>query len=204
MPKQIRLRRGTTAQHSAFTGADGECTVDTDKRILVLHDGVTAGGKPLDAVMKDVGDPSSVQQINTIVVVSGGDGSEFAFDVLNSPSIFRAGLLVLGYLVVDKFQLSRTALAYAATVNLNFGRSFQSVALTGNVVFTTAGLVDGLHAFVKVTCDGTLRTLTFPAAWKFVGGSAPANIAANKTAILELWCDGNADANVTARWSVQP
>lgn len=48
MPKQVRLRRGTTAQHTTFTGAEGEITFDTSKEILVLHDGVTAGGKPLD------------------------------------------------------------------------------------------------------------------------------------------------------------
>lgn len=47
MPKQVRLRRGTTAQHASFAGADGEVTVDTTKRELVLHDGVTAGGKSL-------------------------------------------------------------------------------------------------------------------------------------------------------------
>ena len=168
MPKQIRFRRGTTAQHSAFTGADGELTADTDKRILVLHDGVTAGGKPLDAVMKDVGDPSTTQQINTIVAITGGDGSEIALDVTSSPAQFRAGVLALGYLLADKLIISKTVLPYAATVNLNFGRSFQTVALTGNVVFTTAGLTDGLHAFIKVTSDATLRTLTFPAGWKFV------------------------------------
>lgn len=43
MPKQVRLRRGTTAQHSTFTGADGELTVDTTKKTLVLQDEVTAG-----------------------------------------------------------------------------------------------------------------------------------------------------------------
>ena len=41
---QVQLRRGTTAQHSSFTGAQGELTVDTDKNALVLHDGATAGG----------------------------------------------------------------------------------------------------------------------------------------------------------------
>ena len=48
MPKQVRLRRGTTAQHASFTGADGEVTVDTTKRALVLHDGVTPGGKAIE------------------------------------------------------------------------------------------------------------------------------------------------------------
>lgn len=47
MSKQVRLRRGTTAQHATFTGAQGEITFDTDKNCLVVHDGVTPGGKPL-------------------------------------------------------------------------------------------------------------------------------------------------------------
>lgn len=47
MATQLKLRRGTTAQHSTFTGAAGEITVDTDKKTVVVHDGVTAGGKPL-------------------------------------------------------------------------------------------------------------------------------------------------------------
>lgn len=47
MPKQIRLRRGTTAQHANFTGALGELTVDTNKKTVVVHDGATAGGFPL-------------------------------------------------------------------------------------------------------------------------------------------------------------
>jgi len=46
MSKQVRFRRGTTAQHSSFTGALGEVTVDTDKNVTVVHDGTTAGGIP--------------------------------------------------------------------------------------------------------------------------------------------------------------
>ena len=49
----IQLRRGTTAQHSAFTGLVGEVTVDTDKDTLVVHDGVTQGGKPLNSTGLD-------------------------------------------------------------------------------------------------------------------------------------------------------
>ena len=43
----IQLYRGTTAQHSGYTGPAGECTVDTTKNTLVVHDGVKAGGYPL-------------------------------------------------------------------------------------------------------------------------------------------------------------
>jgi hypothetical protein len=47
MAIQVQLRRGTTAQNNAFTGAVGEVTVDTDKDTAVVHDGATAGGFPL-------------------------------------------------------------------------------------------------------------------------------------------------------------
>ena len=47
MSTQLKLRRGTTAQHSTFTGAEGEITVDTTKDTIVVHDGATAGGIPL-------------------------------------------------------------------------------------------------------------------------------------------------------------
>jgi hypothetical protein len=43
----IQFRRGTTTQHSSFTGLLGEVTVDTDKKTLVVHDGSTTGGFPL-------------------------------------------------------------------------------------------------------------------------------------------------------------
>jgi hypothetical protein len=46
MTTQIQRRRGTTAQHSTFTGAVGEVTVDTDKEVLVVHDGAQVGGYP--------------------------------------------------------------------------------------------------------------------------------------------------------------
>ena len=47
MPTQVQLRRGTTVEHSTFTGAVGEITVDTTKDTVVVHDGTTAGGIPL-------------------------------------------------------------------------------------------------------------------------------------------------------------
>lgn len=44
MTKQVQLRKGTTAEHFNFTGALAEVTVDTDKNVAVVHDGVTPGG----------------------------------------------------------------------------------------------------------------------------------------------------------------
>jgi len=49
MPTILQLRRGTTSQSDAFTGAIGEVTVDTDNNQLRLHDGSTAGGHTIGA-----------------------------------------------------------------------------------------------------------------------------------------------------------
>ena len=44
MATQLQLRRGTTSQVAAFTGANGEVVVDTEKKTLFVNDGSTAGG----------------------------------------------------------------------------------------------------------------------------------------------------------------
>lgn len=44
MATQLQLRRGTTAENDAFTGAVGEVTMGTEKKQLRVHDGVTQGG----------------------------------------------------------------------------------------------------------------------------------------------------------------
>ena len=45
MATQVQFRRGTTSQNNAFTGAQGELTIDTDVYTIRIHDGTTAGGK---------------------------------------------------------------------------------------------------------------------------------------------------------------
>ena len=47
MATQVQFRRGTTGQHSAFTGAVGEVTVDTEKKTVCIHDASQVGGFPL-------------------------------------------------------------------------------------------------------------------------------------------------------------
>ena len=47
MAKRVQRRRGTTAEHSTFTGYEGETTVDLTKGTVVVHDGSFASGYPL-------------------------------------------------------------------------------------------------------------------------------------------------------------
>jgi hypothetical protein len=64
MAKLLKLRRGTTSQHGNFTGAEGECTVDMDKDVLVVHDGQTQGGHPVAA--EDMANVSSTSIVSRI------------------------------------------------------------------------------------------------------------------------------------------
>lgn len=50
MTKIVKLRRGTTLQHSSFTGSEGELTIDTDKDTAIVHDGSTLGGHELVSI----------------------------------------------------------------------------------------------------------------------------------------------------------
>ena len=72
MAKQVQFRRGTTSQHSTFTGAVGEITVDTDKNTAVVHDGSTAGGHPLATSLADLGVTASAADLNTTDVTTLG------------------------------------------------------------------------------------------------------------------------------------
>ena len=44
MTKQVQRRRGTSSQHTSFTGAEGEISVNTSNKTVHVHDGSTAGG----------------------------------------------------------------------------------------------------------------------------------------------------------------
>ena len=73
MAKLLKLRRGTTTQHSSFTGAEGEVTIDTTKDTAVVHDGSQAGGRPLlreDMANLPAGTIDNAD-INTSAAISG-------------------------------------------------------------------------------------------------------------------------------------
>lgn len=42
----LKLRGGSTAANNAFTGSDGELSVDAEEKRLRVHDGGTPGGYP--------------------------------------------------------------------------------------------------------------------------------------------------------------
>ena len=84
MAKLLKLRRGTTTQHSSFTGAEGEVTIDTTKDTAVVHDGSQAGGRPL--AREDMNNvPSGTilgTQLENSGVTAGSYGSSSAIPIV--------------------------------------------------------------------------------------------------------------------------
>lgn len=96
-------------------------------------------------------------------------------------------------------------ISYAAQVTLNaatLDRQMNTISLTGNLELLTSNLANGRELRLRLVCDGTQRTLTFPVDWKFVGPK-PAGIAASKVAILSLASFGTTNADVVAAYAVQ-
>ena len=73
MATEIKLRRGTTAEHASFTGVQGEITVDTDLNTIRVHDGQTASGHRVLLHSEFVGaGTGTVTQVATGTGLTGG------------------------------------------------------------------------------------------------------------------------------------
>lgn len=82
MATQVQFRRGTTTQNNAFTGANGELSVDTDVKTIRLHDGVTGGGASImmntttaQTALNKTFSTGSVWTGNAVGLAYGGTGS---------------------------------------------------------------------------------------------------------------------------------
>jgi len=96
-------------------------------------------------------------------------------------------------------------ISYASTITLDFAAlagQINTISLTGALTLATSNLANGRELRLRLICDGTQRTLTFPTDWKFVG-PRPATIAASKVAILSAAAFGSANSDVIAAYSVQ-
>jgi len=167
MSKQVQLRRGTTAQHSSFTGVVGEVTVDTDKDTVVVHDGSTAGGFPL---LKESAIGSTVQAYDATIVVDADIGSTVqAYDAdtakTDTAQTFTAAQ-----------RGTITALSDGATITPDFSASNNfSVTLGGNrTLENPTNITAGQAGSIFISQDGTgSRTLAWGSYWDFSQGTAP-------------------------------
>ncbi len=150
MPTAVQLRRGTTAQHSSFTGAVGECTVDTDKDVLVVHDGSVAGGYPLAGAT--IAQTFTKAQRGAITALTDGATITPDLSAANNFSVTLAGNRTLANPTNQTAgQSGAIVITQDATGSrtLSFGSNWKFPNGTAPTLTTTANKVDVLVYYVE-------------------------------------------------------
>ena len=176
MPFAFQRRRGTTAQHAAFTGLLGELTVDTDKDVVVVHDGSTAGGFPLVGLAttdtltnKTLTSPA----INTATIAGGSlvdatiKGLEEDINVVASAA---TGTINFDVSTASIWYYTSNATAnHTVNVRYSSGVSLNTALATGDSVTVVWLNTNGATAYYPnvIQVDGTTVTP------KWQGGTAP-------------------------------
>jgi len=182
MAKRVQRRRGTTAEHSTFTGHEGELTVDTSKETVIVHDGSTAGGFPLAREdLSNVTNKIGVQQLNLAegtngqVLTTNGSGT-LSFTTIDASSTAVGGD-VTG--TVGNIQIAANKVGIAE-LNVADG--------TANQVLKTNG--SGTLSFTTITTDPTMGG-------DLSGTASNAQIIANAVTSTELAANAILAANIT-------
>ena len=141
MAKQIQLRRGTTAENNGFTGAVGEVTVDTDKDVLVVHDGVTDGGFPNAARANADGTISLIKKDGTS---AGSINATGLFNnTLTSTNTDQALTAAQGKVLQDN-KLDKTAITVSGSAPMYACRAWVNFDGTGTPTIRASGNVSSI------------------------------------------------------------
>lgn len=181
----IRYANGVTASITAFTSAT----------VVSVSPSQTVASQAFmiyrsDQIMKTALPRGLMKRLRFI---TADDGQHIHWDQTLLKFVFNFGMTY-----------KQGTITYAASVALDFdSNAMQTVALTGNITFTTSNKAAGRRKIVRIVGDGSSRNFTFPS-WTFLGASAPASIGASKVALLQLDCFGSSESDVLARYTVTP
>jgi hypothetical protein len=102
MAKELRLRRGDTAASDAFIGSSAELTVDTQKKQVRLHDGITPGGFALvkdDEVAVLLSDYNALRsyggKAKAVRITASGIAGVFVYNPLDTTSVDNGGTVIV-------------------------------------------------------------------------------------------------------------
>ena len=178
MPTILHLRRGTTAENAAYTGAAGEITVDTTLNKVLLHDGSTAGGNTTVGSLQ-----GNIQLGKTAAGEIDTSSGNLTIDSAGGTITLDDNVTISGNLTVS----GTTTTVDSTTVNIQNAFVFE-------------GATDDAHETTLTTVDPTGdRTISLPN----VSGTLPVLAAASTTQITSTpeeinLVDGGTTAGTTA------
>lgn len=138
MADQVQFRGGSTAQHSTFTGASREITVDTDKKVVVVHDGATPGGIPM--LRQDLGNlPAGAVSYDKLAAGALDPSLFYKLDAF-SPAFTKTGAGTLSVKAGTSAMVAGVKISWAA-----------------DTAITMPALTGGTDYAIYVCTDGTIR-----------------------------------------------
>ena len=197
MAKRVQRRRGTTTEHSTFTGAVGEVTVDTTKDIVVVHDGATAGGIPSareDLSNVDLNNKIGVAELNlqdgTVGQYLKTDGQgTISFNTIDATTAVVggdiSGTVANAQIVADAVTSTEIAADAVTTVKITDANVTDAKLATDSV--TTIKILDDNVTTAKIA-DSAITSV------KILNGT----IVADDLAINSVTTDKILDANVSS------
>lgn len=176
----------------ALTLPGTDPTVDNDAARKAYVDGrvLKAGDTMTGALTLPGSDPTTDNQASRKAYVDA--------------RVLKSGDTMTGNLITPGVELGVSALGTSGTVTLDMNANdFATTGtLSGDVTFGSSNRSAGRSATIRVVNGSTLRTLSFPSGWRFVGAK-PVDIAASKTGVLTITAFGPNDADVVAAWGVE-
>tara|TARA_R110002020_G_scaffold173776_4_gene364730 strand:- start:2072 stop:3265 length:1194 start_codon:yes stop_codon:yes gene_type:complete len=178
MAKRLQLRGGTTSQHASFTGAVREVTVDTDKDILVVHDGSTAGGFPAHRDLKG----SDIASADPLVIVAGSN-----YFIVTGTTGFNDMTVAANTHFFLEFAGALVMTHVGGTLDLPSGAAITTAAGDVGEFFATAANV--------VTCVNYTKASGKPVKTDFVNADINASAAIAQSKLADIV---NADVDASA------
>jgi hypothetical protein len=182
MAQVLQLRRGTTAQSDAFTGAVAEVSVDTDRDSLRVHDGTTMGGKeiaPLQVAVPLLPAASLAAGADEVPIIQGGVARRATkTQILNG--IVDSNISASAAIALSK--LATGALPTAITVaTANIVDANVTTAKIADANVTTAKIADANVTQAKLASN---VTTTGPAFRAYASGNTTVAASTNQKVAL--------------------
>ena len=149
MTKQVQRRRGTATQHTSFTGAEGELSVNTTNKSVHVHDGVTTGG--IEAARADM---TNVSDADLNARLTGNTLSALTITSADINGGTIDGAVIGGASAAAVTGTTITGSGFVSTGNMTFGDNNKAIFGAGSDLQIYH---DGANSYVSEAGVGALR-----------------------------------------------